>query len=98
MQEDIRIFDAYLEIITRVSIYDIPELQGKIHPVLGDKNDSANEEELFEYSPFYEVGTYDRTAAKNYAHTYVASRNPVYDYYEGLNNCTNFMSQILYAG
>lgn len=45
---------------------------------------------------------YNVTNAVNYARTWtqngIVTRNPQYNYYDGLNDCTNFVSQVLYAG
>ena len=42
---------------------------------------------------------YDRNAAVEYAHKYAHDNNPAYMTYEGLGgDCTNFISQCLYAG
>ena len=45
------------------------------------------------------VEDYDRKAAVEYAHTWAYGRNPFYYDYEHLGgDCTNFVSQCLYAG
>ena len=42
---------------------------------------------------------YDREAAVSYAHRWAYGRNPLYYDYENLGgDCTNFASQVLYAG
>lgn len=45
---------------------------------------------------------YNTTNAVNYAFAWTQNgtelRNPSYNYYAGLNDCTNFVSQVLYAG
>ena len=42
---------------------------------------------------------YDRRAAVEYAHRWAYRRNPIYYDYEGIGgDCTNFASQVLYAG
>lgn len=42
---------------------------------------------------------YDRKAAAGYAHKWAYSRNPLYLNYDGMGgDCTNFVSQCLFAG
>lgn len=46
--------------------------------------------------------SYNVATAINYAYAwtqnYLEFRNPDYNYYAGMNDCTNFVSQVLYAG
>jgi hypothetical protein len=45
------------------------------------------------------LGEYDRQNAVDYAHKWAYSRNPAYYDYENLGgDCTNFVSQCVYAG
>jgi len=50
-------------------------------------------------NPNYPIKNYDVTKAIHYAHTYSMSRNPKYLDFSNLGgDCTNFISQCLYAG
>lgn len=45
------------------------------------------------------IGLYDRTAAVSYAHKWAYNRNPAYYDFDGMGgDCTNFVSQVLFAG
>lgn len=46
----------------------------------------------------FRFSAYDLYAAREYAHTYALTPNPNFDYHFIRGDCTNFASQILYAG
>lgn len=90
---EFKILDEYNRVINTEKISaDTPTTS--VGPIL-----TGNQKNLTTDAQFtIKLPNYNRTTAVNYAYKWALWRNPSYNFYSGLNDCTDFISQILYTG